>query len=109
MENIKIINFSLINIDKPTGPTSFSVSEYIKEQLNLNKTSHMGTLDPKVTGVLPIALDKATRIVQVLLPAGKEYVCLMHLHNGVDEDRIKKAFERFSGEIKQMPPVRSAV
>ena len=103
------IKYGVINLNKPPGPTSHQIVDYVKKILNISKAGHSGTLDPKVTGVLPIALDKATRIVQVLLPAGKEYVCLMHLHNGVDEDRIKKAFERFSGEIKQMPPVRSAV
>lgn len=58
---------------------------------------------------MPIALDRATRIVQVLLPAGKEYVCLMHLHKEIGESEIKKAFKKFSGEIKQVPPIRSAV
>lgn len=62
-----------------------------------------------MTGVLPIALDRATRIVQVLLSAGKEYVCLMHLHKEINEEKIREAFEKFSGEIKQLPPIRSAV
>lgn len=62
-----------------------------------------------MTGCLPIALDRATRVVQTLLPAGKEYVCLMYLHKEVGVDKIKKTFEKFSGEITQLPPVRSAV
>lgn len=62
-----------------------------------------------MTGVLPIALDRATRVVQVLLHAGKEYVCLMYVHKNIDEQEIIKSFEKFSGEIKQLPPVRSAV
>ena len=56
-----LLNFSLINIDKPTGPTSFQISQYVMHSLNLNKTSHMGTLDPQVTGVLPITLGKIGR------------------------------------------------
>ena len=50
----KLLNFGLINIDKPAGPTSYSVSEFVKKQIGVGKTSHMGTLDPKVTGVLLI-------------------------------------------------------
>lgn len=62
-----------------------------------------------MTGVLPIALDKATRIVQALLKAGKEYICLMHLHKEVAENKIHELMKEFQGKIKQLPPVRSAV
>ncbi len=62
-----------------------------------------------MTGVQPIALGKATRITQFLLTAPKEYVCLMHLHKEVDEDTLKEAIEEFTGKIKQLPPIKSAV
>jgi len=62
-----------------------------------------------VTGVLPIALEKATRIVQILLKAGKEYICLMHLHKEISEQDIRETVKKFTGEIKQLPPVKSAV
>lgn len=104
-----LINLGIIIINKPSGPTSHQVSDYAKKILNLNKSGHSGTLDPKVTGVLPIALADATRIVQTLLPAGKEYVTLMRLHDDVKEEKLRKTFEKFTGEIKQLPPVRSAV
>ncbi len=105
----ELIRYGVINLNKPSGPTSHQAVDYIKKILNLKKAGHSGTLDPKVTGVLPIALDRATRIVQVLLSTGKEYICLMHLHKEVPETEVRKAFEKFSGEIKQIPPVRSAV
>jgi len=105
----ELIKSGIINLNKPPGPTSHQVADYIKKILNIKKAGHGGTLDPKVTGCLPIALEKATRIVQTLLPAGKEYVCLMYIHKRVEENKIKKAFEKFSGEIKQIPPIRSAV
>lgn len=104
-----LINLGIININKPSGPTSHQVSAYVQKILNLNKSGHSGTLDPKVTGVLPVALSDATRIVQTLLPAGKEYITLMRLHEDVKENKIRKTFEKFTGEIKQLPPVRSAV
>ena len=62
-----------------------------------------------MTGVLPIALEKATRIVQILLKAGKEYICLMHLHKEISEQDIRETVKKFTGEIKQLPPVKSAV
>ncbi len=54
-------------------------------------------------------LAKATRIVQTLLPAGKEYIALMRLHHPVAKEQIISTFKKFTGEISQLPPVRSAV
>lgn len=62
-----------------------------------------------MSGVLPIALGRSTRIVQALLPAGKEYVCVMHLHSKVPEEMIRETAKKFTGQITQLPPVRSAV
>lgn len=62
-----------------------------------------------MTGVLPIAIGRATRIVQLLLTAGKEYVCLMRLHKDVEEQRLRQVIAEFTGKIKQLPPVRSSV
>jgi len=81
----------------------------VQKILGINKAGHSGTLDPKVTGVLPIALGKATRIVQTLLKSGKEYICLMHLHKNINDELIYKTADEFVGKIKQLPPIRSAV
>jgi len=62
-----------------------------------------------VTGVLPVALDEATKVIQALLRAGKEYVGVMKLHGEVDEDRIREVFSEFQGKIYQRPPLRSSV
>ena len=105
----ELINYGIINIDKPKGPTSHQVTAYAKEILGLKKAGHSGTLDPKVTGVLPTAIGRGTRVVQTLLIAGKEYVCLMHIHAKIEKDEIKKTMEEFIGRIEQMPPVKSAV
>ncbi|MBT3865866.1 RNA-guided pseudouridylation complex pseudouridine synthase subunit Cbf5 [Candidatus Woesearchaeota archaeon] len=104
-----LISLGIINVNKPSGPTSHQVSDYVQKILNIKKSGHSGTLDPKVTGVLPVALADATRIVQTLLPAGKEYITLMRLHEDIKEEKIRKTFKKFTGEIKQLPPVRSAV
>ncbi len=105
----KLLHNSLIVIDKPAGPTSHQVSGFVKKILHLDKAGHSGTLDPNVTGVLPVALGIGTKIIQALLNAGKEYVCLMHVHDDLDESQLKEAIMSFQGKIKQLPPVRSAV
>lgn len=105
----KLLDFGIVNINKPAGPTSHQVSAYVQKILNINKGGHSGTLDPKVTGVLPVAIGKATRIVQTLLIAGKEYVGVMHLHKEIDKETILEAFKKFTGKIKQLPPIKSAV
>jgi H/ACA ribonucleoprotein complex subunit 4 len=105
----ELIQSGIIIIDKPEGPSSHQVSAYVKQILKLEKTGHSGTLDPGVTGVLPTALGTGTRIVQSLLPAGKEYVCLMHVHQVVPEEKLRATLAQFVGKIKQMPPIKSAV
>jgi len=105
----ELINYGIVNIDKPKGPTSHQVSAYVQQILKIGKSGHSGTLDPKVTGVLAIALGRATRVSQYLLKAGKEYVAIMHLHKEVKEDKIKKVCKEFVGKIKQLPPIKSAI
>jgi len=104
-----ILNFGVINLNKPAGPTSHQVSDYVKKILHVKKAGHSGSLDPNVTGVLPVAIGRATRVVQTLLKAGKEYVCIMHLHDDVSEDAIRNKVSEFTGRISQLPPVKSAV
>jgi H/ACA ribonucleoprotein complex subunit 4 len=105
----ELIDYGIINLDKPKGPTSHQVSEYVQRILKIKKSGHSGTLDPGVTGILPIATGAATRIVQALLKAGKGYVGIMHLHKDVDEKSLKKVIKEFTGKIKQKPPLKSAV
>ncbi len=106
----ELLEFGIINIDKPSGPTSFDVSDFIRKTLGLRKTSHFGTLDPKVTGVLPVALNRACKLTGFFLGEDKEYVGIMRLHKDISlkniEDTIKS---KFSGIILQKPPVKSRV
>lgn len=105
----ELINYGVINVDKPPGPTSHQVIDYVKKILKIEKAGHSGTLDPAVTGVQPVALGRATRITEFLLLAPKEYVGVMHLHKPVEEKLLRKALKKFIGEITQLPPVKSAV
>ena len=105
----ELIHYSIINVNKPKGPTSHQVSSYVQKILGIGKSGHSGTLDPKVTGVLPVALDRATRVVEALLKAGKEYVGIMHVHQEVPEVTLRKVLQQFVGRIKQLPPIKSSV
>jgi H/ACA ribonucleoprotein complex subunit 4 len=105
----QLLNYGIINIDKPAGITSYKTVEQVKRILHVKKTGHGGTLDPSVTGVLPVALGRATRITQAFLPTGKEYICKMHLHKLVGKKQISQVIDNFTGVIEQIPPVKSAV
>jgi len=104
-----LLDSGVVNIDKPAGPTSAQVVDWIKAILKAKAGGHTGTLDPNVTGCLPVAINNATKVTSALLPAGKEYVVLMHLHEEVPEKEIKKILKEFTGKLFQRPPVKSAV
>lgn len=106
----ELLEFGIINIDKPSGPTSFDISDFVRKKLGLRKTSHFGTLDPKVTGVLPIALNRACKLTGFFLGEDKEYVGIMRIHKDSSLEKIEKVIkENFTGKIKQVPPVKSRV
>lgn len=103
------IRLGFLNLDKPVGPTSHEVVAWVKRLTGVGKAGHAGTLDPKVSGVLPVALEDATKALRALAKADKEYVCLMHLHSDVPQHRLQEVLSEFTGEIYQRPPLRSAV
>ena len=103
------IKFGILNIDKPPGPTSHEVVAWVKKLMDLDKAGHSGTLDPKVTGVLPIALEDSTKVAQALLRSGKEYVCVMRTHGVEEEERVMGTLKIFEGTIYQRPPIRASV
>jgi H/ACA ribonucleoprotein complex subunit 4 len=103
------IRNGIIILDKPSGPSSHQVDRWVKDILEIDKCSHGGTLDPRVSGVLVIALENATKLMPILLSSKKEYVGIIHLHRDIERKKIKKAFESFIGKVWQLPPVKSAV
>jgi H/ACA ribonucleoprotein complex subunit 4 len=104
-----LLEFSILNIDKPSGPTSFDISHHIMKRLNLKKTCHFGTLDPLVTGVLPIGLSRACKLSEYFLKKDKTYTGVMNIHKDISEEQLKKEIKSFLGKIKQTPPKRSSV
>lgn len=105
----ELLAAGVINLDKPMGPTSHQVTAWVRDILGVERIGHGGTLDPKVSGVLPIALGKATKATDLVLRSDKEYVCLMTLHRDVEEAKLRRVLATFVGEIYQVPPVRAAV
>ena len=106
----KLLNFGLINIDKPAGPTSYSISEFVKKLLGLGKTSHMGPLDPKVSGVLPVTLGRACKLADYFIRHDKTYVGILETHRECDIEELQNLIDdNFVGKIRQTPPKRSAV
>jgi len=106
----ELIHFSVINVNKPSGPLSQEVDQKIRRIFHAKKVGHSGTLDPKVSGVLVVALDEATKILGLLMKSDKEYEGIIHLHKDIEREKIEKMIkEKFIGEITQTPPVHSRV
>jgi tRNA pseudouridine55 synthase len=117
--------FGLININKPKGCTSHDVISRLRKILNIKQIGHTGTLDPMATGVLPIAVGKATKIIQYI-DSDKAYRAFIKLgiktdtydlegtvleENPVafDLKQVESILNQFKGNITQQPPMHSAV
>ncbi len=105
----ELLQSGVVALDKQSGPTSHQVTAWAKAALHVNRMGHGGTLDPYVSGVLPLCLGRAVRLTDIILSSDKEYICLMRLHGDRPEARIREVLGRFQGRIYQLPPVRSAV
>ena len=105
----ELLQNSIIILDKPSGPTAHQVDSWVRKIFSIEKVGHAGTLDPKVTGILPLGIGQATKALSILSEAGKEYVGVMKLHKTVPQKKIESVFKEFTGTITQLPPVRSAV
>ena len=113
-------------LDKPTGMSSNKALQIIKHRFNAAKAGHTGSLDPLATGLLPICFGQATKISEYLLHSHKRYQTIIKLgevtdtldsegqvteSRGVDvsDQKIEDALVQFRGEIKQVPPMYSAL
>lgn len=117
----------ILNIDKPAGNTSYGVIARIKRLTGEKRVGHAGTLDPDATGVLPVCLGRATRVVQYLTDTTKTYLAVIELGtatdtydaagnvtqhgdpSGIDRNRLESALIQFRGAISQTPPMYSAL
>lgn len=116
----------IINLIKPRGITSRQAVAAVQRALGLRGAGHGGTLDPAASGVLPIMLGRATKMCDLLHELPKTYVASFRLgvttdtqdatgrhiavrHVTAGERDVRRALERFIGEIEQLPPMFSAV
>jgi len=115
----ELLSFGVVNLDKPPGPSSHEVADWVRELVNerleragvdtrIDRVAHAGTLDPKVTGSLPLLLGTATRLAQVFDDSDKEYVAVLELHGPAPSD-FEAILSEFEGDIHQKPPRKSAV
>lgn len=105
----QLLQYGIILLDKPPGPTSHEAVAWTKRVLGLPKVGHSGTLDPQVSGVLPLGLGEATKVLGVLLYGPKEYHAICRFHSLPSQEEIHNALETFCGKIYQRPPQRSSV
>ncbi len=105
----QLLNYGLIILDKPPGPTSHETVAWTKRLLKIPKIGHSGTLDPQVSGVLPLGLGEATKALGVLLYGPKEYHALGRIHSLPSKEKLENTIKLFTGAIFQKPPQRSAV
>ncbi len=117
----------IINVNKPAGWTSQDVCTKLRHRLHIRKIGHTGTLDPMATGVLPVCIGKATRIIEYYDNDCKTYHACMKLgytsdtldiwgnavrsgtFSNVTEDMIMSAFAAYTGNVEQIPPKYSAL
>lgn len=103
------LEYGFIVLDKPQGPTSHEIVAWVRKMLLQERAGHSGTLDPMVSGLLPIGLDDATKALSVLLLGPKEYVCVARIHDSVPRELLYDVINQFRGPIFQKPPQRSSV
>ena len=104
-----MLEYGLVPLDKPRGPTSHEVVAWTKKLLGVEKAGHSGTLDPPVSGLLPIGLGQSTRALSLLLLFPKEYRGVMRVHSSVPRSQLEAVAGEFAAEIFQRPPQRSSV
>lgn len=118
----------IINLLKPSGMTSQDAVTLVKKKLGVKKAGHAGTLDPNSAGVLIVLVGKATRMSDFLMDKDKSYRCFMRLGISTDtldsygkimqkniskikpeRERIESVLNRFTGSLRQIPPMYSAI
>ncbi len=105
----EILKDCFIAIDKPKGPTSHQIDYWVRQITGVEKVGHVGTLDPNASGLLVMALGRAVKLIDIAHEYPKEYVTVMRLYGDAGDDTLSSIFSEFTGEIYQLPPMKSAV
>ncbi len=105
----ELLKYGIIPLDKTPGPTSHEEVSWVRRLLNVEKAGHSGTLDPGVTGMLPVGIGRVTKALGLLLIFPKEYIGIMRIHSSVPREIVDRVIAEFTDEIYQRPPQRSSV
>lgn len=105
----ELLKNSVVVINKPPGQTSHEITTFVKKITGASRSGHAGTLDPEVSGVLPIALGRATKLLRYIAGKEKSYVGIMKFKIVPTKADVEKLFRQFTGELVQTPPKISAV
>ncbi len=105
----KLLSNGILIIDKPCSQTSHEITSFVKKITKSQRAGHAGTLDPKVSGVLPVAIGRATKLLRYIAGKRKTYIGIMKFKIPPSRDSIRLLFRDFTGEIEQIPPKKSAV
>lgn len=105
----RTISDGFIILDKPPKMICHEVTSWVKKIVGAKKAGHAGTLDPDVTGVLPIAFGPSTKLLPFVAGKTKTYVGIAYFNKEKAKEEIEKIFSKFIGEIEQTPPKESAV
>ena len=100
---------TVIIIDKPPGHASHEITTFVKKLTGASRAGHAGTLDPDVSGVLPVALGRATKLLRYIAGKEKTYVGIVKFRKLMDKEEVESLFKKFTGELVQTPPKISAV
>ncbi len=103
------LKYGFIVLDKPQGPSSHEVAAWVRKMFGQERAGYSGTLDPAVSGILPIGLGDATKALSALLLGPKEYIAVARIHDPVPPDQLNNILSQFLGPIYQKPPQRSSV
>ncbi len=103
-----LLEFGVVNLDKPPGPSAHQVAAWVRDMAGVERAAHAGTLDPKVTGCLPVLTGTATRMAQVFDESRKGYVAVLELHSSAPAD-LESTLSEFEAPLYQKPPRKSAV
>ena len=104
----ELLEFGVVNLDKPAGPSAHQVAAWVRDACDVSRAAHAGTLDPKVTGCLPILTGTATRAAQVFDDSTKGYISVLELHKPAPTD-FESTLSEFEAPLYQKPPRKSAV
>ncbi|RME81075.1 MAG: RNA-guided pseudouridylation complex pseudouridine synthase subunit Cbf5 [Planctomycetota bacterium] len=103
----ELLRTSVVCLDKPHNRTTHQTTQGVKKILGVKKVGHGGQLEPVMSGLVVVLLEDACKITRFIIQGDREYVFRLQFSREVPRERLERAFAKFTGKIKQVPPLRS--